>query len=185
MRRKASDVAARPCEERWLIDRCEITEPVRARAEMFRGSVTVIGKALREFFGEDVDIFRVTVMEQVPDDINAVFAAGFDERIDGAEIVLAAPIDERPAHRLAGGGNADFVKPLVIFLDMFVVVRSANLIDPFAAGVVASGAFKSCEEKATKHVESFLPGRRLIGRRVRNPRRRGRGTSLPILFQFD
>src|SRR2546421_5956891 len=166
MRRKARHISTSPGEKRRLIDRRKVAHAIAPRAKMFRCGIAVIGKALWEGFGKDVDVFGVAIMEQVPDDIDSVFAAGLDKWVDRAEIILSPPIYQRPAHRFARSINVNFVQPLVIFVHMFVMMRCANLVDPLASGIVAGGAFESREEKATKHMPSFPPGRRPNGQRA-------------------
>jgi len=96
----------------------------------------------------NIDVFRVPVMEEVPDHINAVLAAGLDEWVDRTKVILTVPVDQRPAHGFARRRNADITQPLVIFIDMFVMMRGAKSGRSTLPGVVASGAFKSRKEKS-------------------------------------
>ena len=48
----------------------------------------------------------------------------------------------------AGGVDADLLEPGVIFIGVLVVMGGGDLVNPFAKGVVAGGAFESSEEKA-------------------------------------
>src|SRR5258706_11175435 len=156
MRGEASDITGRPGEIRRLIYRSEVADALRLRREVLRHGVAIISKSLRKRFRKNINILRIPVMKQVPNDVDAVSSARCNKGVDRAEIITAPSIHQRPAHRLARGENADFLKASIILVRMLVMVRCGNLVDPLPPGIVAGGALESGKEKATKHVPSFL-----------------------------
>ena len=82
MRGKPCHIPAGPGEIGWFVDRSEVADSIRPGAKMLRRGAAVVCKTFREFSRENINVFRVAVMEQVPDHIDAIFAARLHERID-------------------------------------------------------------------------------------------------------
>jgi hypothetical protein len=120
--------------------------------------VAVVGEAVREFLAPEIEVLRVTVVEQVPDHLDPVLARRAHERLDGGEIVAAAAeIDEGPADSLARGVDAEGRKVAVILIDRLVVPGGGDLVEPLAMAVEARGALESGQEKAAKHALRSSP----------------------------
>src|SRR3954469_22366073 len=96
-------------------------------------------------------------MKQVPNHFYIIFPTGLNEWLHAAEVVPSFLIDKRPADCLAHCVYPHVVQSFVIFIRMPVVVRSRDLVDPFASRIVSCCAFKPGKEETSKHVTSFLP----------------------------
>src|SRR5688500_17380761 len=62
---------------------------------------------------------------------------------------------------------------MIVFIGVFIVMRSGDLVDPFAARIVAGRAFEPGKEKALKHTEEPFPAGLAAVRRCRRRREPG------------
>src|SRR5687768_3504069 len=91
------------------------------------------GEPLGEFRRVRVDARGVAVVEEVPNDFHTLAKRSADERLHAAEVVMsAALVTERPTNRFASDVQARTRKQRVITVDLQIVLRRFDLIDPLA-----------------------------------------------------
>src|SRR5205823_918939 len=94
VRREEGSIAPRPREVGDFVDRCDVKGGAGAAVQIARDGGAVLGEAPDEVAAEGIELFGVTVVEEIPDLRDPELGAGLYERRDAAEVVAPAAIHQ-------------------------------------------------------------------------------------------